>query len=89
MGALSLGALHTAVVGEAELPREGHSVDQWSLLLDASLGAAVQLSHHYEVMLAGHVQLAQPYAAIRFGEQQVASLGRPNLLLTLTFGVWP
>ena len=87
--ALSLGALRTAVLGKAELPREGHSVDQWSFLLDASLGAVFQLSQRYTVVLAGHAQLAQPYVAIHFGEQQVASAGRPNLLLTLTFGAWP
>lgn len=89
LGSLSLGALRTAVVGQAELPREGHSVDQWSMLLDASLGTALQLSHRYTLVLEGHAQLAQPYVAIHFGDQKVASMGRPNLLLTLTLGVWP
>ena len=88
-GGLSLGALRSAVVGQADLPRAGHSVDQWSFLVDASLGAALQFSQQYGVLLAGHVQLAEPYVAIHFGEREVASLGRPNLLLTLTFGVWP
>ena len=89
LAALSLGALHTAVVGQAELPREGHSVDQWSLLFDASLGAAFWLSQRYAMVLAGHAQLAQPYVAIHFGDQKVASSGRPNLLVSLTFGAWP
>jgi len=89
LGAFSLGALRTAVAGQADLPRVGHSVDQWSFLLDASLGAAFELSRQYSVVLAGHVQFAEPYVAIRFADQQVASAGRPNLLLTLTFGVWP
>ena len=89
LGALSFGALRTAVVGRADLPREGHSVDQWSFLLDASLGAAFELSRHYSVVLAGHAQFAQPYVALRFGDQQVASSGRPNLLISLTFGAWP
>jgi len=89
LAALSLGALRTAVVGQADLPRAGHSVDQWSFLLDASLGAAFELSRHYTVALAGHVQVAEPYVAIRFGDQQVASAARPNLLMTLTFGAWP
>jgi len=89
LAALSLGALRTAVVGQAELPREGHSVDQWSFLFDASLGAAFQLSSQYALVLAGHAQLAQPYLAIHFGDQKVASSGRPNLLVSLTFGAWP
>jgi len=89
LGALSLGALRTAVVGQAELPREGRSVDQWSFLVDASLGAAFELSSRFAVMLSGHAQLAEPAVDIHFADQKVASLGRPNLLLTLTFGVWP
>lgn len=89
LAALSFGALRTAVVGQADLPRVGHSVDQWSFLVDASLGAAFQLSRQYSVQLAGHAQFAQPYVTIHFGEQQVAAAGRPNLLLTLTFGAWP
>lgn len=87
--ALSMGALRTAVVAHADLPREGHSLNQWSFLADASLGAALQLSQHYAVSLAGHVQLAEPSVAIHFGDRTVASLGRPNLLATVTFGVWP
>lgn len=86
--ALSFGALRTAVVGEADLPRAGHSVEQWSFLVDASLGAAFQLSRQYNLVLAGHAQFAQPYVAIHFGDQQVAAVGRPNLLLSLTFGAW-
>jgi hypothetical protein len=89
LAALSFGALRTAVAGQAELPREGHSVDQWSFLVDASLGAAFWLSQRYAVVLAGHAQLAQPYVAIHFGDQKVASVGRPNLLISLSFGVWP
>lgn len=89
LAALSLGALHTGVAGDAEQPREGRSVDQWSFLVEASLGAAFRLSQRYAVLLSGHAQLAQPYVAIHFGDQKVASSGRPNLLVSLTLGVWP
>jgi len=89
LGALSLGVLHTGVTGRTEAPREGHSLEQWSFLLDASLGVAFELSQRYTAVLAGHAQLAQPYVAIRFGDQQVASSGLPNLLLSLSLGVWP
>ena len=89
LAAVSAGALRTAVVGHADLPREGHSVDQWSFLFEASVGAAFWFSQRYAVVLAGHAQLAQPSVAIHFGDQKVASLGRPNLLVSLTFGVWP
>ena len=89
LGALSLGALRSAVEGRAESPREGHSLDRWSFLLDASLGAVFEISRHYSLTLAAHAQLAEPYVAIRFADRQVASLGRPNLLLALTIGGWP
>ena len=89
LAALSLGALRTAVVGQAELPRAGHAVAQWSFLVDASLGATFWLSRQYAVTLAGDVQLAEPYVSIHFGEQRVASSGRPNLLMSLTLGAWP
>jgi hypothetical protein len=85
---LALGALRTAVDGRAELPRQGHSVNQWSFVVDASVGAVLRLTPRFEANLAAHVQLAEPYVAIRFGEQTVASAGRPNLLLTLTLGAW-
>ncbi|HET7544543.1 MAG TPA: hypothetical protein VFK05_31955 [Polyangiaceae bacterium] len=89
LAALSFGALRTSVVGQAELPRVGHSVAQWSFLFDVSLGALFPLSQRYAVALAGHAQLAQPYVAVHFGDQRVASSGRPNLLVSLTFGAWP
>jgi len=87
--ALSAGAIRTAVEGHAEAPREGHSVDQWSVLAEASLGAAFDLSRHYSLTLAAHAQLAEPYVAIYFADRRVASSGRPNLLMSLTVGVWP
>lgn len=89
LAALSLGTLHTAVDGQAEPPWQGHLVDQWSFLVDASLGAVFQLSQRYAIYLAGHAQLAEPYVAVHFGEQRVASSGRPNLVVSLTFGAWP
>jgi hypothetical protein len=89
LAAFSLGALRTAATGDAEPPQQGHSVDHWSVLFDASVGAAWQLPHEYTVVLEGHAQLAEPYVAIHFGKQKVASAGRPNLLLTLTLGAWP
>jgi len=89
LAAISAGAARTSVEGRAELPRVGHSAAQWSFLLDASLGAAFDLTRHYSMALAAHAQFAEPYVAIRFAEQRVASAGRPNLLLSLTLGAWP
>jgi hypothetical protein len=86
--ALSAGVLRTAVEGQSNSPKQGHSVDQWSFLLDASLGAGLRLSERYYAALAAHVQVAAPYVAIHFVDEVVATSGRPNLLLTFTVGAW-
>ena len=86
--ALSTGVLHTSVEGGADSPRQGHTVDQWSFLLDGSLGAGLRLPDRYTLTLAAHVQMADPYVAIHFVDKVVATTGRPNLALTLTVGAW-
>ncbi|HEY6725778.1 MAG TPA: hypothetical protein VI197_17205, partial [Polyangiaceae bacterium] len=86
--ALGAGALRTALEGSADPPNQGHDVDQWSFLAEASLGLSWQLSQRYTLSLAEHVQFAAPYAAIHFVDTEVATTGRPNLLTTLTLGAW-
>jgi hypothetical protein len=86
--ALSAGALRTSVEGQAESPWLGHAVDQWSLLLDAGLGAGLRLPGRYYLTLAAHVHMAEPYVTIYFVDRVVATSGRPNLALTLTVGAW-
>lgn len=85
---VALGVLHTSVEGYAASPKQGHVVDRWSMLLDGSVGTAFQLSRRYYLTLAMHVQVAEPYVAIRFVDDAVASTGRPNLLMTCSLGGW-
>lgn len=85
---LAAGVLHTAIDGEAAAPGAAHAVQQWSFLLDASLGARVRLPGRYHLTLAAHVDLAEPYVAVHFGNTLVATSGRPNLLFTVTLGAW-
>lgn len=87
--ALSSGVLRTSVEGQAEAPRQGQGAEQWSLLLDGSVGAELHLPERYSLTLAGHAQWAEPYVAIHFVDSVVATTGRPNLALSLTVGVWP
>ena len=86
--ALSAGVLRTSVEGRADLPKQGHSADQWSFLLDGSLGAELRLGGRFYAALAAHAQVAEPYVAIHFMDAVVATSGRPNFLLTLTVGAW-
>lgn len=85
---LATGLLRTAVEGEAHSPGLAHRVDQWSLLLDGSVGAGWSLTNRYFLTLGTHIQLAEPYVAVHFAEAVVATLGRPSLALTLTVGAW-
>jgi hypothetical protein len=85
---LAAGALHTSVAGQSGVTAEGHTVDQWSFLLDAGLGAGLRLHGRYYLTLAAHVHLAEPYVAIHLLDDASATTGRPNLLLTLTVGAW-
>ena len=86
--ALSSGVLRTSVEGQANAPKQGHAEGRWSFLLDGSLGAEMRLGGRYYAALAAHVQVAAPYVAIHFGDEVVATSGRPNLLMTLTVGAW-
>jgi hypothetical protein len=87
-GSFALGALHTTVDGEGVSPNEGQTSQQWSLLVDIGLGTSARLHDRFYLALAAHVQLAQPYVAVRFIDKVVATSGRPNLVLTLTLGAW-
>jgi hypothetical protein len=86
---LSLGVLHTSVVGQASAPPdEGSSKEQWSFLLDAGSGIGVRLWGRTYLSLAADVQMAAPYVAIHFVDAVGATTGRPNVLLGLALGAW-
>lgn len=85
---LGAGALHVSAQGQTLWPYEAVDVEGWSLLADAGLGVRLALAGRYEAALELHAQLAQPYPLLRILGQEVASAGRPNLLLSLTVLAW-
>lgn len=85
---LSAGALRTAADGEAAAPLQGHSVAQWSFLLEASVGARVRLVGRTHLTASVHIQIAEPYVDIRVVNAGSATSGRPNVLVTLALGEW-
>ena len=85
---VAAGALRTAAEGRALAPGEGHAVERWSFLVQASAGARLGWAGRYFLTLAGHAQMAEPYVAIYVADTVAATTGRPNLLLTLTAGAW-
>jgi hypothetical protein len=86
--ALAAGALYTSVEGRADAPNQSQTANQWSFLLDASGGLLVRLPDRFYLSLAAHAQVADPYPAVRFVGDVVATSARPNLLLTLAIGAW-
>jgi hypothetical protein len=85
---LSAGVLHTRAEGQADSPWHGHDAALWSFLLDGGVGIGLALAERFEVAFATHVQIADPYPAIRFDRSVVATSTRPSLLFTLTIGAW-
>jgi len=88
---LSAGALHTSVVGRANVANQmlqSRHDEAWSFLLDASLGTALPLHDRLYLTLALHAQLAQPYPAVHFLDTVVATSAHPSLLLTVSAGAW-
>jgi hypothetical protein len=86
--ALAAGVMRTSLYGEADSPARGHSVEHYSLLLDAGVGARLRLRGRFYTTLTGHVHVLQPHVAIHAVDRQIASTGRPNLLANLTLGAW-
>jgi hypothetical protein len=84
--ALSVGALRTALDGQATAPNLGHRVARWTAVADGAAGARLSLPSWLFFTLAAHVQLGEPYVAIHVVDSVVGTTGRPNLLLTLTAG---
>jgi len=85
---VSVGALRTAVEGQALPPNLSHDVTRWSFLVDGGAGAVLRLADRWDLIAAGHVQAAAPYPAVRFVGQTVATAAAPNLLLGLTVEAW-
>jgi hypothetical protein len=87
---LSAGALHTRVEGQAKADSSYRSRDAalWSFLLDGGVGIGVALAERFEITLAAHAQIADPYPAVRFTKSVVATSTRPSLLFILTIGAW-
>jgi len=86
--ALSAGVLQTSADGQASSPAQGHATRHRSFLLQASVGARLALGGRYELALAAHAQVAEPYVAIAVLDQVAATVGRPNVLMSLTLGGW-
>ncbi len=85
---MSVGVLSTSVEGIAEPPARAHAEHVTTLLLEGTLGADWNLSDRYYSSLTAHVHMTQPSAAVYVLDELVATTGRPNLAISLSFGAW-
>jgi len=85
---LAAGVLHTRAEGQSDSLSRGQKASLWSFMLDGGVGIGLVLADRFEVDVAAHAQIADPYPAIRFDRAIVATSNHPSLLLTLTVGAW-
>jgi hypothetical protein len=85
---LALGTLHTAAEARADWPFDERTATLWSFLADVGVGMRLAAGHRYEVAIEAHAQLAEPYPVVQFLGANLASSGRPSLLLTLGLVAW-
>jgi hypothetical protein len=82
------GLLRTVADGRADWPYLGRSMQRWSLLVALGTGVWLKLGGRYDVAVELHAAFAQPYPVVTFVSSQSASLGHPDILLTLTLLGW-
>lgn len=85
---LAAGVLHTSAQGKADPPDWARADQQWSLLLDASVGSWLTLGDRFQVALALQAQAAERYPAVRFSGSVVKRSMNPSILATITVGTW-
>jgi hypothetical protein len=85
---IGAGALYTAVDGHAVWPYGGHQGTGWSAAVDAGLGAELRLSQRFDLAVEAHAFVTSPEQVVRFLGQDVARIGEPSLLGTLTVAGW-
>lgn len=85
---LSAGALRATADGDALPQYDSQRKARWSFLVNGMAGASLALGPRWDLTAAVHVQAADPYPAVRFLGQTVATAARPNLLFGLAMEMW-
>lgn len=85
---LGAGVLRTVAEGRADWPYLGRSAQRLSLLVAVGTGVWLKLGGRYDVAVELHAAFAEPYPVVTFVSSQSASLGHPDLFLTLTLLGW-
>ncbi|HXX66132.1 MAG TPA: hypothetical protein VEK07_03070 [Polyangiaceae bacterium] len=76
-----IGAQHVHVSGSAAAPYAGETADDWALVTDAGLGAAVPLRGGFSVVIETRGVLAWPPTVVRIAQGDAGFFGAPSVLV--------
>ncbi|MCL2447613.1 MAG: hypothetical protein FWD17_01560 [Polyangiaceae bacterium] len=82
------GVYYAGADGTGTATSHGEHASALALALDAGLGGAVPLLPRLDAVVEAHAIVATPGLAVRFVDTDVARIGRPSILLTLTIAGW-
>jgi hypothetical protein len=85
---LGAGVTNLAVEGGATYPYRGVTSSGWFFGADAGAGVTFRLARRLDLGAEVHAMFAQPEPRLRFVGREVASLGEPALVGTLTVAGW-
>jgi hypothetical protein len=79
------GVMRLNVDGEQMDPNMALTSTHWNAAGDVGAGLRMPLSRHrFEIGLEAHALWAQPYPRVQYFGQEIALVGRPTVLVTLT-----
>jgi hypothetical protein len=82
------GVYYVGVTGSSDQPYSSERNSELTFALDGGLGLTAPLGSHFDVALEAHALVTAPGIAIRFLDADVARIGRPSVLGTLTLAGW-
>jgi hypothetical protein len=82
------GVYHVGVTGSGTAPNSGQQNTGLAFALDGGAGLVVPLGPRVEMSFEGHAILTLPGIAVRFIDTEVARIGRPAVLGTMSLAGW-
>jgi hypothetical protein len=88
MVSVGMGALNVRAEGTAASPYQGLQGNAWGLVADAGAGWSVRFSPRLSLSAEIHIALSAPYPVVRQLGRDLARIGNPSILSSLTVAGW-
>jgi hypothetical protein len=82
------GVYHVGVTGSGTAPNTGQANSGLAFALDGGAGVVVPLGPRVELSFEGHAIVTAPGLAVRFIDAEVARIGRPAVLGSMSLAGW-